>query len=371
MFGTILTSIVTLFHLYVVWRVSSIPLINRRISRRTIASAGGVMWGLFLFGRLYGHDNPGRLAGAFEFFSMNWMATLFLCAFCFLCVDLLTGFGRLWSRNIAALRTLALSLGLLLTGVALVQGMRAPVISNHVVALDGLPSQLEGTVIVAVSDLHLGSLLDEKWLAARVAQIEAAKPDLIVLLGDIYEGHGDPAPGLRTELARLKAPFGVWGVLGNHESYRGEDLSSEVFSGNGFTLLRNRWAEVDAGLVLVGVDDLTRNRRNGNGHALLQQALAGRPEGAAILLSHSPLYADVAADAGIGLMLSGHTHGGQLWPFNYLVQQYYPLLAGEYQSGGMTVLVGRGTGTWGPRMRLWAPAEIMRITLQAALRSAP
>ena len=93
MFGTILTSIVTLFHLYVFWRVSSIPLISRRVSKRTIAWFGVVMWGLFLVGLLYGHDNPGRVAGALESFSMNWMATLFLCAICFLFVDLLTGFA--------------------------------------------------------------------------------------------------------------------------------------------------------------------------------------------------------------------------------------------------------------------------------------
>jgi len=120
---------------------------------------------------------------------------------------------------------------------------------------------------------------------------------------------------------------------------------------------------VDAGLVIAGVDDLTNGLRNGHGSKALHQALAERPAGALILLSHSPLYADVAAQQDVGLMLSGHTHGGQIWPFDYLVQQRYSLLEGLYQLDGMSVIVGRGAGTWGPRMRLWAPAEILRVTL--------
>lgn len=364
MFGTILTSIVTFLHLYVFRRASSIPLLTRRMPKRHIALTGVVMWGLFVIGRFYGHDNPGLLAGTLEHLSMNWMATLFLCAVCLLVVDLFTGFGWLWSRQVACLRGLGLIVGLVLAIIALVQGMRPPVVNNYEVALKGLPKQLEGTVIVVVSDLHLGSRLDEKWLAVRLTQIEAAQPDLIFLLGDIYEGHSDPLPGLHAVLAQLKAPLGVWAVLGNHEFHRSGDSKAGVFPGNGFTVLRNSWAEVDPGLVLVGVDDLTRGQRNGNGREKLRQALAGRPKGPTILLSHSPLYDDVAAGDGVDLMLSGHTHGGQIWPFDYLVQQRYPLLEGRYQTDDMTVVVCRGTGTWGPRMRLWTPGEILRVTLR-------
>lgn len=364
MFGTILTSIVTCLHLYVFWRASSIRLLTRWMSKRSIALTGVMMWGLFVVGRFYSHDSPGLLVATLEHLTMIWMATLFLCAVCLLVVDLFTGFGWLWSRHVAWLRALGLSAGLLLSVIALVQGLRPPLVNNYEVALKGLPKQLDGTVIVAVSDLHLGSLLGEKWLAALVAQIEAAQPDLIFLLGDIYEGHSDPAPSLHAVMAQLKAPLGVWAVLGNHEFHRGGESKVGVFSGNGFTLLRNSWAEVEPGLVLVGVDDLTRNRQNGSGSDKLRQALAGRPKGATILLSHSPLYDEVAASDGVGLMLSGHTHGGQIWPFNYLVQQRYPLLEGRYQTEEMTVVVSRGAGTWGPRMRLWAPGEIVRVTLR-------
>lgn len=84
-----------------------------------------------------------------------------------------------------------------------------------------------------------------------------------------------------------------------------------------------------------------------------------------MLLSHSPLEVDRAARAGEGLMLAGHTHGGQVWPFDYLVRRWYPLLEGRYEVEGMTAIVSRSAGSWGPRMRLWAPGEIARITLRA------
>jgi len=138
-----------------------------------------------------------------------------------------------------------------------------------------------------------------------------------------------------------------------------------LFEEVSFNLLRNSWAEVRPGLVLAGVDDLTARRRNGQVGDPISQALADRPPGAAILLSHTPWEAERAAKAGVGLMLCGHTHGGQIWPFDYLVRSRYPLLEGRYEVDGMTVIVCRGTGTWGPRMRLWRPSEILRVTLRA------
>jgi hypothetical protein len=117
--------------------------------------------------------------------------------------------------------------------------------------------------------------------------------------------------------------------------------------------------------VLAGVDDLTARQQFGDTVNPLQQVLTNRSPGAVILLSHSPWQAETAAALGAGLMLSGHTHGGQIWPFNYLVRLRYPLVDGRHQVAGMPVIVCRGTGTWGPRMRLWRPAEILRLTLRS------
>jgi predicted MPP superfamily phosphohydrolase len=115
---------------------------------------------------------------------------------------------------------------------------------------------------------------------------------------------------------------------------------------------------------LAGVDDLTSSRRSGGAVDHVSKALADRPPGATVLLSHTPWQYEEAARAGVGLMLSGHTHGGQIWPFGYLVRLFYPLLAGRYEVADMPVIVSRGTGTWGPRMRLWHRGEILRVTLR-------
>ncbi|HOX24007.1 MAG TPA: metallophosphoesterase, partial [Elusimicrobiales bacterium] len=212
---------------------------------------------------------------------------------------------------------------------------------------------------------HLGSLLGAKWLAARVAQVQAFRPDLIVLLGDTYDGRSFSAQEFVAELKGFSAPLGVWAVLGNHEHYRDREKHLVSFERAGIHVLSDQAVALRPGLVLAGVDDLTIRKRQGSAPAHLQKTLSGRPPGAAVLLSHSPLYEDEAARLGTGLMLSGHTHDGQLWPFNYLVMREYPVVSGVYKTGGLTLIVCRGTGTWGLRMRLWRRGEILRVTLRS------
>jgi len=349
-------------HIYVFWRAASVPSVNRHVPRKILIGAGLILWAIFFFGRVIGHGGTGVLAGTLEFLGMNWMAVLFLTFIPLLAIDLATLFGFLMPRLAPSLRGWALVAGGTLSVIALFQGLRPPVIQKYEVVIPGLPKAMDGTVLVALSDLHLGSQLGERWLAGRIAQLQAQRPDLVVLLGDIFEGHGPPEDQLIVTLKQLSAPLGIWAVPGNHEFHGGGDMS--LFEEVSFKLLRNGWAEVRPGLVLSGVDDLTARHRRGQGGDPISQALVGRPPGATILLSHTPWQAERAAKAGVGLMLCGHTHGGQIWPFDYLVRSWYPLLEGRYEVNGMTVIVCRGTGTWGPRMRLWRPSEMLRVTLR-------
>lgn len=364
MFGIILISVVTLMHVYVFWRADSLPFLKRRISRKYLIGTGIVLWSVFFLGRYLGHGGTGPLSITFEFLGMNWMAAVFLFTVCLLAVDIVTLGGFLLPRVIPRLRGFALVTGAVLSVVALVQGMRSPVAQHYDVYLHGLPGKMNGTVVVALSDLHIGTLLERQWLEARVNQVKAQQPDLVVLLGDIFEGHAQPREELIHVLRSLSAPLGVWAVLGNHE-YHGRSHKEASLPYDGIKVLHNSWAEVAPALILAGVEDLTANHRSGQGGNPVYKALTGRPPGATVLLSHTPWQADKAARAGAGLMLSGHTHGGQIWPFGYLVQHIYPLLGGRYEVDGMPVIVCRGTGTWGPRMRLWRPGEILRVTLYA------
>lgn len=365
MFGFVLIFAITLMHIYVFWRVATVPVLIRYVSRKLLIGAGLLLWAGFYSGRVYGHQGTGPFAKALEMIGMSWMAVLFLVFVCLLAMDISTGFGFLVPGLAPSLRGAALVAGLVLSAIALFQGLRPPVIQNYEVYLSGLADEMDGTVLVAMSDLHLGNLLGRRWLEARVAQVQAQQPDLVVLLGDIFEGHGKTQAELFPVLRRLSAPLGVWVVPGNHEFHHRHDGSELLIEAAGFQLMRNRWVEVRPGLIMAGIDDLTAIRRSGQGGDPISKALAGRPPGATILLSHTPWQTDKAAKAGVSLMLSGHTHGGQIWPFDYVVKRAYPLLEGRYEVDGMTLIVCRGTGTWGPRMRLWRPSEILRLKLQA------
>jgi predicted MPP superfamily phosphohydrolase len=366
MFGSFLLFAGSVMQFYVFWRAVSVPIIARHVSRKILFGAGIILWMVFLLTQLFEHSfSSGVWQGRLQVFGMDWLATMFLASLCLFVVDLVIGFGFFLPRFSPTLRGCALILAGVLSAIAVYQGTRAPVVRSYDVRLAGFPSERDGMVLVAVSDFHLGAELDGDWLAARVAQVQAEKPDLIVLLGDLFEGHGRPSSELFPILRRLSAPLGVWAVNGNHESHGRSSSNTSVLEEAGFRLLHNRSEQVCPGLVIAGVDDLTSRRRSGGQGDLLRQALVGRPAGATIFLSHTPWQAEEAANDGVGLMLSAHTHGGQIWPFGYLVQIRYPLLAGRYDVNGMPVIVSRGTGTWGPRMRLWQPGEILRITLHS------
>lgn len=363
MFGIILVTLCTLMHLYVFHCAASVPFVVKHISPKILIATGLFLWGLFISGRLIGHNNKGVWAWVLELAGMNWMAVLFLFFVSLLAIDLITLFGTFFPRITPLLRGWALLAGAALSLIAFYQGLSPPIIQKYETVLPGLPHDMDGTVIVGLSDMHLGTLLGKRWLKDRINQIEKQKPDLVVLLGDTFEGHGKIEDDLIATFKQVSAPLGVFAVSGNHEFYG--RVGMQLFENAKFKLLRNRWEEVRPGLILAGVDDLTIIRQNGHDYDPVQQALADRPPGATVLLSHTPWDTAKAAKAGVGLMLCGHTHGGQIWPFGYIVRCFYPLFEGKYIVNGMTVIVCRGTGTWGPRMRLWRPGEILHITLRA------
>lgn len=356
--------------LYVFWRISGNPSVTKRLPKAVIWSAAAALWLLFLAGRYEMRHGTGTMAMALTWAGMNWLGMVLLMFVCTLAADAVSGFGVVKHRFVQPVRNAGLAVGLILSGIAMVQGARPPVVQQYQVSIPRLPSELEGKTLVAVSDIHLGLILDADWFDSVVKLINAQQPDMIVLLGDIYDGHGSYKHYLG-ELDQLQAPLGVWAVLGNHDRYMfpNNNAPRRAFP---VRLLRDRWEEVRPGFVLAGVDDLSIKARRGTAAAAVDSALKGRPAGAAtIFLSHSPLQAEQAASLGANLMLSGHTHAGQIWPFSWLVERRYPLLAGRYSVNGMTVIVSRGAGTWGPRMRLWYPGEIMRITMRGSTGTIP
>jgi predicted MPP superfamily phosphohydrolase len=365
-FWTFVTIMSFLLPAYVFWRAGSAAVVNRFVPGWVTLLAILLMYALLFFGRFgFRFEGSGWWPRVLQLVLMNGMGFVFITFFLMLAADLFTGFGFLLPKIAPIARAAALGTGLLLALIATVQGSRPPVIRDIEITLDKLPAELDGTVAVMVSDTHFGTLIGESWAEMLAGKVLALEPDIVLLVGDIFDGRRIDKEAVLPVLARIKAPLGTWAVMGNHDSFRrGMD---EYYGEAGFTLLRNEWREVAPGLVVAGVDDLHEGEGNATERLeAVTKALDGRPEGATIYLSHRPIQAELAGSLGADLIFSGHTHGGQLWPFGYFVKNHYPLFAGSYKIGKMTLIVGRGAGTWGPRMRLWHPGEILRIVLRSA-----
>ncbi|MDR0528268.1 MAG: metallophosphoesterase [Zoogloeaceae bacterium] len=220
-------------------------------------------------------------------------------------------------------------------------------------------------VIAALSDLHLGRSASPEFLRKVVEQIAAAKPDIALIAGDIleYDFDAEDLPAVRAAFARLKLPLGLWGVPGNHEYIGGRgEISKRFLEEAGIRLLADRWVTLDGGagkILLIGRDDRSVARKT------LPELLRDAPEGdfLRILVEHQPFHLEDAEDAGVHLQISGHTHNGQLFPFNWLVAAIYENAHGYSRRGETQYWVTSGAGTWGPRMRTTGRPEIVRIEL--------
>lgn len=364
MFIVVLILVITLMQAYLFWRIASLPWFAEGARRKQLWLVALLIWLFFFGGGVLGHDSRGAISSAIESLAMLWLGVLFIASTVMLAVDLATGFGLWAKRYLVIVKVTGLMLAGVLVVVALVQGIRPPVVVQHDVALTGLPPELDGTTLAVLSDMHLGSQLGADWLAERVKQVQELSPDIIVLPGDSFEGHAAPDEALLPGLSEFKAPLGVYAVAGNHEHFGDTEAIIDLLERAGIQWLQDDWLYLVPGLVLAGVDDLTRRWRNGETGDIASVLDDVPEEYATILLSHSPLQVEQAAAAGANLMLSGHTHGGQIWPFGYIVQQFYPYLVGRHEVSGMSLIISRGTGLWGPRMRLWHPSEILLITLR-------
>lgn len=243
-------------------------------------------------------------------------------------------------------------------------------ISQVPVTLSRLPAALDGFTIAQLTDIHVGFTVSRGFVEGLVERTNALRPDLIAITGDLVDGDVPTLAGAVAPLGDLRAPHGVYFVTGNHEYYSGVEPWVEALRRLGIRVLRNQHVRIGHGqhsFDLAGIDDHDA-ARFGNGHGPdLDKALAGRdPDRELILLAHQPRQVRDAHEHGVGLQLSGHTHGGQIWPWHYLALAQQGFLAGLHRYRGTQLYVSRGTGYWGPPVRVGAPAEIARIVLRSA-----
>ncbi|MFF5450939.1 metallophosphoesterase [Streptomyces sp. NPDC012950] len=240
--------------------------------------------------------------------------------------------------------------------------LRGPRVKRVTVPLAKIPRAAHGYRIAVVSDVHLGPILGRAHTQRIVDAVNSTQPDLIAIVGDLVDGTVEDLGPAAEPLARLRARHGSFFVTGNHEYFSGADAWVDHVRELGLRPLRNERLEIAAGFDLAGVDDVA-GESEGQGPDF-GRALGDRDRArAAVLLAHQPIVVHDAVRHGVDLQLSGHTHGGQLWPGNLLAELANPTVAGLERYGDTQLYVSRGAGAWGPPVRVGAPSDITVVEL--------
>jgi len=278
------------------------------------------------------------------------------------------------TASVAALRAdSAIAVPALALAVTLIGFFNARRVARVVhidIPIADLAPALAGFIIVQLSDIHVGPTIKHRYVEAIVKRVNGLGADLVAITGDVVDGSVPQLRAHTAPLGRLASRHGTFVVTGNHEYYSGADAWMAEFGRIGMRGLMNEHVVVDhdgAPLVVAGVTDVTAHHFDAAQKSNPQQARAGAPDAAAsVLLAHQPLSAEAASKAGFDLQLSGHTHGGQFWPWNLFVRLQQPYTAGLHRLNRLWVYTSRGTGYWGPPKRFGAPAEITRLRLVPA-----
>jgi len=273
------------------------------------------------------------------------------------------------------LLTSTLNLGILgvtgaLTGYGMYQALRKPDIVEITVPIENLPDDLNGFKIVQITDIHVSHTIKRRFVQMVVDQVNELSPDLVALTGDLVDGSVEQLRDDVAPLADLKAPFGLYFITGNHEYYSGVKQWLAETARLGFTVLLNEHKIVERGaghLLLAGVTDYSGGQFGCDHVSDPLKAMAGAPDcHAKILLAHQPKSIFKAAEAGFDYVISGHTHGGQYFPYHFLAALTQPYISGFHKHNGTNIYVSRGTGYWGPQIRIGAKSEITVHTLVSA-----
>ena len=292
--------------------------------------------------------------------------------------------GLLWAVDFLAPGGLALAWGRtvsaqavpLLGGLSALLGFlnarRTAAVVRVDVPIPGLPPAWQGFTVAQISDVHVGPTIRQRYVRRIVDRVNTLQADVVAITGDLVDGRVNELAAQVAPLADLRSRHGTFFVTGNHEYYSGAPAWIDELRRLGLTVLLNEHVVIaasDAGrpLVLAGVTDFSAGHFDPAHRSDPVRALAGAPPDAVrLLLAHQPRSAAAAADAGFDLQLSGHTHGGQFYPWNLFVRFQQPFTAGLHRWGTLWVYTSRGTGYWGPPNRFGSPSEITCLRLVPA-----
>jgi uncharacterized protein len=271
--------------------------------------------------------------------------------------------------RISAIATIGVAL--LATLIGLFNARRRAAVVEVEVPVANLPAELHGFSIAQISDVHVGPTIKYEYVDAIVDAVNGLDADVVAVTGDVVDGSVRQLAAHVAPLSRLRSRHGTFFVTGNHEYYSGAQAWTQEFRRLGMHVLMNEHVVLTHRahqVVVAGVTDYSAHHFDPHHRSDPAGALQGAPASAVvrILLAHQPRSAEAAAAAGFDLQLSGHTHGGQFWPWNHFVRFQQPFTAGLNRLRDLWVYVSRGTGYWGPPKRFGAPSEITRIRLVPA-----
>jgi uncharacterized protein len=360
----------TAVHMYIGARLVSLQVAPRPVVFPLLAGLAVAMMAALFLARTGSGALPIR---AVVWIGYSWMGMVLLLLIAFLAgdlVSLLFWIGQKLSFPIQPNTSLRISQFLLGAGVlagvwAMVQAMRTPEVHEVEVRIPNLPRSFEGYRLAHITDTHFSVLLRRAWSQRLVASVNAAHPDLVVHTGDLVDGSVEALQTAVEPLSQLEAPRLF--VTGNHEAYSGLSQWTSQMQRLGFSLLHNSHTVIERNgetLVIGGIPDHNQARHIPTDIIDARQTFAGAPEGPRILLAHQPRSAFLVQGQSISLQLSGHTHGGQIWPFHYLVRLQQPMIAGFATVGDVPVFTSRGAGFWGPPLRLFARSEVPILILR-------
>jgi predicted MPP superfamily phosphohydrolase len=385
-FGTVVLLATALLHGYLWWRLVRATTAPGRTRRRLSLLA--VLLGLLpVTAVLLRRSLPLEVSAPIDWVAFSWLGAAFYTFLALLVLEPIRFAGRLYlrraptapdapaspSRRVFLARGLAATAGLVAVGTAGTGAYfanSAPVVRRVPVTLAGLAPALDGLRIVSFSDAHLSSTYGGRRFERLVELVNEQRPDVVAIVGDLVDGgvaelREDAAP-----LADLVSEQGVFFVTGNHEYFVDTDDWLRHLPTLGIEVLRNERVPIVRGTAsfdLAGIDDRTAASSGVPGHgADLDAALDGRDESnPVVLLAHQPVMVEQARVAGVDLQISGHTHGGQLWPFDALIRLDQPAVEGLSRHGDTQLYVTSGAGYWGPPMRIGARPEVTVVELRS------
>ncbi|MBL8909185.1 MAG: metallophosphoesterase [Archangium sp.] len=347
-------------------------IVDAQVPQPYAALAWGLLWGSFL--AIFGGFIGGRIVGGLAIKIVEWVGFAWMGAFGLLLVS--TGLSDLgfWVASFfttvePAWRTLRAEVVVGLVIPALAWGFyisRRPETKRVTVDVPGLDPSLDGFRIAQISDVHIGQTLGRDFAQLVTDQVNALEADLVAVTGDLIDGAVHRLKDQVAPLGGLKGKHGVFYVTGNHEYYHGASAWQAEGRRLGWNVLHNEHRVVaDGKLVIGGVTDLEGARFSDAHRPDVDMAFAQAPAGVPrVLLAHQPRFARAAKEANVSLMLSGHTHGGQIFPFMFFVRLQQPVIGGFDVIHGVPTYTSNGTGYWGPPFRIGPRGEVTEITLR-------